>query len=285
MKKLISILLALLILAGLCVIAAASGSEAPSVVDNAGVLTPEEIANLTEKADALRYTYEMDVAILVVTDLGGKSAQDFTDDYYDYNGYGIGDEYSGMMLMIATESRDWWISTCGEGIYVLTDYGIESIFSEFSGYLSGNNYYQAFVTYLDCLPEYFDAYNSGNPIDGYSGGYTGPGSYTPGDADDTIYYEEDTTFGLFELGFCFLIGCAVSGIVVLIMSACMNTKRPKNSAKEYLNKSSYHLYAHSDMFLYSNVSKVRKQESSSSGGSSVHSSSSGRSHGGGGGKF
>lgn len=288
MKKLTSVLLVLLLLASLCVCAAATGSDTPLIVDNAGVLTSEQVDDLTQTASDLRDLYEMDVVIVVVADLDGKSAQDYADDYYDYNGYGIGDDYSGMLLLIATESRDWWISTCGEAIYVLTDYGIESIFSDFSGYLSVNDYYHAFETYLDCLPEYFDAYYSGNPIDGYSGNYSGPGSYTPGDADDTVYYEDDS-FGIFEILFSLVAGCVVAGIAVLIMSAQMNTKLPQNSARNYLNQSSYQLHGHSDMFLYSNVTKVRRESSSSSGsgggGSSTHRSSSGRSHGGGGGKF
>ena len=288
MKKLTSILLVLLLLASLCVCAAATGSDTPLIVDNAGVLTSEQVDDLTQTASDLRDLYEMDVVIVVVADLDGQSAQDYADDYYDYNGYGIGDDYSGMLLLIATESRDWWISTCGEAIYVLTDYGIESIFSDFSGYLSVNDYYHAFETYLDCLPEYFDAYYSGNPIDGYSGNYSGPGSYTPGDADDTVYYEDDS-FGIFEILFSLVVGCVVAGIAVLIMSAQMNTKLPQNSARNYLNQSSYQLHGHSDMFLYSNVTKVRRESSSSSGsgggGSSTHRSSGGRSHGGGGGKF
>ena len=118
MKKLSSILLVFLLLASLCVYAAADGSDTPLVVDNAGVLTPEQVDGLTQTASDLRDLYEMDVAIVVVTDLDGKSAQDYADDYYDYNGYGVGDDYSGMLLLIATESRDWWISTCGEAIYV-----------------------------------------------------------------------------------------------------------------------------------------------------------------------
>ena len=288
MKKLISIILVFLLLASLCVCAAADSSVIPLVVDKAGVLTSEQVDDLTQTASDLRNLYEIDVVIVVVTDLDGQSAQDYADDYYDYNGYGVGDDYSGMLLLIATESRDWWISTCGEAIYVLTDYGIESIFSDFAGYLSVNDYYHAFETYLDCLPEYFDAYYSGNPIDGYSGNYSGPGSYTPGDADDTVYYEDDS-FGIFEILFSLVAGCVVAGIAVLIMSAQMNTKLPQNSARNYLNQSSYQLHGHSDMFLYSNVTKVRRESSSSSGsgggGSSTHRSSSGRSHGGGGGKF
>ena len=284
MKKVISVLLTLMLLSAFVISVAASEPAAPSVVDNACVLDSEEIGTLTEKASDLRNRYDMDVVILIVTDLGGKSAQDYADDYYDDNGYGVGADFSGVLLLIATESRDWWISTCGDAIYALTDYGIESIFSDFSGYLSVNNYYLAFETYLDCLPEYFDAYYDGNPIDGHSGNYYGPGSYSPGDAEDIIYYDEDS-FGITDILISLAVGCGISGIAVWIMSAQMNTKRPQNSAANYLKQGTYRLHGHSDLFLYSNVTKVRRQENSSSGGSSVHRSSGGRSHGGGGGKF
>ena len=97
-----------------------------------------------------------------------------------------------------------------------------------------------------------------------------------------------STRGMMALVISGLIGAVIGGITVLIMRACMNTKRPQRSAGSYLNDSSYHLRTNQDLFLYSNVTKTRiQQESSSSGGggSSVHTSSSGSSHGGGGGKF
>ena len=81
-------------------------------------------------------------------------------------------------------------------------------------------------------------------------------------------------------------GAAIAAIVVLIMRSSMNTKRPQRSAGEYIDSSSYNLWRNQDIFLYSQVRKVRKQtQSSSGGGSSVHRSSGGRSHGGGHGRF
>ena len=79
----------------------------------------------------------------------------------------------------------------------------------------------------------------------------------------------------------------VSGIVVLIMRLCMNSKRPERCASEYMKEGSWKLTRHQDAFLYSNISKIRKQDppENNGGGSSAHHSSSGRSHGGGGGKF
>ena len=60
------------------------------------------------------------------------------------------------------------------------------------------------------------------------------------------------------------------------------------SSREYLNKSTMKINGISEIFLGSNVSKVRRSDSSSSSGrsgSSTRSSSSGRSHGGGGRRF
>ena len=100
-----------------------------------------------------------------------------------------------------------------------------------------------------------------------------------------VYYEQPRHVNVW---ISIVIGAVIGGITVLIMRACMNTKRPQRSAGSYLNDSSYHLRTNQDLFLYSNVTKTRiQQESSSSGGggNSVHTSSSGRTHGGGGGKF
>jgi len=285
MKKFISAILCLFLILPSFLTVQATDPDSPRIVDIAGVLTSDELAELTQKANNLRYTYDMDVVIVVVRDLDGKSAQDYADDFYDTNGYGVGSEYSGVLLLIATESRDWWISTCGDGIYALTDYGIERIFSSFSGYLSHNNYYAAFRAYLEALPEYFEAFKDGDPIDGFAGNYEGPGSYQPGDAEDVVYYDS-SSFGVKNILISLLIGCAVAAIVLLIMSGMMNTKRKQRSATDYVAKDSYRLNGYSDLFLYSNVTKVARQDNSSSGGgSSTHSSSSGRSHGGGGGKF
>ena len=134
--------------------------------------------------------------------------------------------------------------------------------------------------FLDALPQYFEAYENGEPIDGYAD-YSG--DYYHGDQEEVVYYEEEFTPSV-ELSV--LLGLIVAGISVLIMRSGMNTKRPKRSASDYMQKNSFHMRQQQDLFLYSNLSKVRKQEpKSSGGGSSVHRSSGGSRHGGGGGKF
>lgn len=273
--KLICLILCLLLLPSLFL---SVGAEQQYVIDNADLMSSSEEAALEEKAQALRQEYGMDVVILTVDTLDGKRPQDYADDYYDYNGYAN----DGVLFLLSMEERDWYISTKGNAIYALTDYGIQQVGESALPYLKSGDYYGAFDAFLAALPTYFSAYSDGSPIDGYA---DTSGDYYHGDQEDVVYYEQPRHVSIW---ISIVIGAVIGGITVLIMRACMNTKRPQRSAGSYLNDSSYHLRTNRDLFLYSNVTKTRiQQESSSSGGggSSVHTSSSGSSHGGGGGKF
>ena len=276
--KLISLFLSLLLLTSVTL---GVSAEERRILDNADLLDAAEEADLEEQSRLLRETYGMDVVILTINSLDGARPQDYADDYYDANSYGCGEEKSGLLLLLSMEERDWYISTCGEAIYALTDYGIQQVGDEMlTGF--GTSYGSGFQMFMEALPEYFEAYQNGAPLDGYAD-YSG--DYYHGDQEEVVYYEEEFTPSV-ELSF--LLGLVVAGISVLIMRIGMNTKRPRRSAAGYMQENSFQMRQQQDLFLYSNVSKVRRQEnkpSGSGGGSSVHSSSSGRSHGGGGGKF
>ena len=277
-RKYICFLLTVLLLVSLTITAAAS-ENLWRVIDNADLLNTAEESAHEETIRLLRERYNMDVVILTVDSLDGKRPQEFADDYYDENGYGCGEEKSGLLLLISMEERDWYISTCGNAFYALTDYGIQCLGEELvSGFAL--DYDAGFRMFLNALPEYFDAWEKGAPIDGYAD-YSG--DYYHGDREEVLYYEEPFTP---SIRLSFILGIIVAGISVLIMRFGMNTKRPQRSAAGYMQENSYRMYQHQDLFLYSNVSKVRRQENKpSGGGSSVHRSSGGSRHGGGGGKF
>lgn len=254
--------------------------ELPMVVDNAGLLTAEEAASLNTKALALREEYEMDIVILTVDALDGKRPQDYADDFFDYGGYGYGDDYSGILLLLSMENRDWYIFTSGDGIYALTDYSIQACMEEPLSYMGQGDFYGGFNAWLDGLPVYLESFHNDAPIDGQAD-YSE--DYYHGDREGVVYYHEEKAPNLF---LSLIIGLAVAGISVLVMRASMNTKRSQRGAASYLVEDSFHLRTHQDIFLYSNIQKTpRPKQTSSGGGSSVHHSSSGRSHGGGGGKF
>lgn len=287
-RKILSLILCLLLLSAFVLHVSASG-YLPMVIDSAELLSGQERIDLEGRAEALRTQYEMDVVILTVDSLEGKTAQDYADDYYDDNGYGYGSEYSGILFLLAMEEREWYISTCGEAISVFTDYGIQQLGDVALPYLSDGAYYDAFSIYLDSLPAYFDAYGSGRPVEGYAD-YSG--DYYHGDRETVVYSDNPRPGGITPIVTSVVMGLVAALVTVLIMCGAMNTKRKQHSAGDYLKPGSYHLYCKHDMFLYSNVSKVRRQENNGGGhggghggGSSVHRSSSGRSHGGGGGRF
>ncbi len=232
-------------------------AENPRVVDSAQLLTSFQQQKLEEIAGSLASEYSIDAVIVTVGALGGKTPQVFADNYFDYNGYGTGSQGSGVLLLIAMEDRDWYISTHAEGTDALTYREIGELEDLIVPDLSGGNYYSAFVTYLNFLETEFADFRSGAP------GIT-------------------VTDVLLRLAAALGIGAVIALIVLLIMRSKMNTAKQQSGAGYYMVGGSYELYRCQDFFLYSRTTKSARAQSSSG---STHRSSSGRSHSGRGGKF
>lgn len=294
MKKVFSLLLCFLLILALAVPALAAS---PRIVDRADLLTDDQVQELEKTAEAISEKYKIELVIVTVNNTGFKSVEAYADDYFDDNGYGYGSERSGILFLLSMDEREWAISTAGDGIYALTDYGVESVFESIAGDLSQNRYYDAFDAYLDALVPYLDAFQRGEPIDGYVHDYDGPGSYEHASGDDVVHYpvEEKLTTGkvIFRLAIALGIGCIAGGITVSAMKSGMNTAVSQHDAGPYLRSGSFKLTRQQDMFLYSRTSRVARDTDSgtrsgggySGGGSHVHTSSGGISHGGGHGRF
>lgn len=250
MKKLISIFLCLIVCMGLSITAAAA--EYPPILDRAGILSDSDAQFLAELAQEVSQEAGIDLVILTVPSLEGKSAEAYADDFYDYNGY----SQNGLIFLLAMEEREYHISTCGTVIDVLTDDVLYDMEQDFLPDLSSGDYFDAFLNVINTV----DTYMIDNPL---------------ADAIVSIFFGS-------------IAGVIVAAISVLIMRMGMNTKVSQHAAGDYLKEGSYNLSQHQDIFLYSRTSRRRKPEPSSNsggGGSTVHRSSSGRTHGGRGGKF
>lgn len=106
--------------------------QKPLLVDDAGLLTTEESTALLEKLEEISQRQQNEVAIVTVNSLDGKTAQAYADDYYDYNGYGYGENDDGILLLISMGERKWAISTYGYcHLTAFTDAGISYISNEF----------------------------------------------------------------------------------------------------------------------------------------------------------
>lgn len=274
MKKFFSILMCLLLLA-LLPFPADAASDLTCVVDEANLLTQAELSSLEQKAQNLGTQCEADIVIVTVDSLDGQSAQSYAEDYFDSKGYGSGADHSGILFLLALSEREWYISTSGDMVDTITGYDIDSIGEEMTPNLSSGNYAQALTQYLSLLETVLKVEKS-QPDSGSHPVYLPETQKNPAHPP-----EKNQPNILLSLG----IGAAVAAVVVGIMCLSMNTKRPQQSAGAYMKAGSFQLKAHQDLFLYSNVSKTRKQQPTNTGGHLVHTSSGGTRHGGGGGKF
>lgn len=261
MKKQFGILLFSLILI-VCMTTAISSASMPRLVDGADLLTDSEEITLLSMLDEISERQMLDVVIVTTNTLEGKSPMAYADDFYDYNGYGFGASYDGVLLLVSMEDRDWWISTCGYGITAFTDYGIDCLADRFLSDLGNGYYADAFAVFAEGCDEYITMARNGKPFD--------------------IGAEPFDASGAMMIAV--VIGLIAAFIVTASMKGQLKSVR-QQSAGSYLKQDSMRITDSRDLYLYRNVSRVRRQTESSGGGSSTHTSSSGRSHGGGGGKF
>ena len=268
------------------------GASPALIVDNAGLLTEDEVSQLSEEALRISDAYDMDVAVYTVSTLDGKDPMDAADDFFDYNGYGRGEDRSGIMFFLAMESRDWWVTTRGRGIDVFNDGTIEYIFDNMSSSLSGGNYYFAFSSYLSDCEECLRAENRGEAIPGEDIPYD-PTPYDPSQ-NAPVVERRNGALSPIAIVLALVVGFLLSMIPLGSMKKQINNVAFQSSASGYTRKDSLHIRNSRDIFLYQNVTKTpiphddSSSSSHSSGGRSgggIHVSSSGATHGGHGGKF
>lgn len=226
------------------------------VTDLASLLTAEEETQLDASAQTLGDRYQMDIVIVTTSDTGGKSSEAYADDYFDENGFGVGDDRDGILFLINMANREIWISTSGRAIDVLTDARIESILDDvFDSGLAEGEYYRATQAFLTSAGDYL----AGNQL-------TWPDS---------------------------LAGVAVSGLASLWFFTGTRSAykgKQQNSIFDYHRNSLVNLGIVADDLTNTSVTSralPRNPPSGTSfgGRSSTHTSSSGRTHGGGGRRF
>ena len=89
----------------------------------------------------------------------------YADDFYDYNGYGYGENRDGILLLISMENRDYWISTYGYGMTAFTDAGLAYIQDQFLSDLSDGNYFESFTTFAELCDSFITQARTEKPYD------------------------------------------------------------------------------------------------------------------------
>ncbi len=241
--------------------------QAGRLVDAAHLLTESQSEDLTKKLDEISIRQNLDLVVITADALEeGYTPAEYADAVFDYYGYGMGDNYDGILLLLSMEERDWALSTHGFGISAFTDAGQKYMVDKMGGYLSEGDFNGAFNIFADIADEFITQAKNGIAYDN---------NKIPEKSQSPFLLPVSVIGGA-------LIGFGITGS----MKSKLKSVSKQRMASKYLTDTAMLPYANKDLYLYSLVTKTEKpKEKEKSGGSTSHKSSSGKTHGGSSGKF
>ncbi len=296
-NRIFAILMTLLLTLGVSSGVVFAEGEGSSVYmqDTSSILSQEDQAALETRLSEITVEQNCGVYIRTTSDFEGKEPQAYADDYYDASGLGIGDDHSGIMLVVNFDSGDWVITTTGSAIDTFTDARQKTTMKKVVKKLREDPA-KAFNIFADKCEEYL--IDANKPVEETEQVETETEveatEAEPAQADDT----SDMHPRVILIG-GIILGIITSLIIVLCQAGDLNSVHREPAAKNYVRPGSMKLTTQTEQFLNKRVDRVAKSDSSSgaaagaaaahhssgSSGSTTHTSSSGTTHGGSSGKF
>ncbi len=252
-------------------------AEDARVFDEANLFDEDDTKELENRIAGVRESENADLAVVTTDDARGKTSEEYADDFYDSHDMGVGDDASGILLLIDMDNREIYISTSGYAARVLTDNRIEAVLDAAYDEVSDGYYADGALAAIDSIETYLEL---GVPDDQYS----------------VVREDKKRSLEWYEV----LIAAAVAAIAGGL--SCLGVVRKYKMKKERSRTLGFHMSYRADSTLnfikneerFVNRSVVtrripRKNGPGPSGGSAgrttMHHSSSGNMHGGGGRKF
>ena len=232
--------------------ALAQGSR---VVDNAGLLNSEQKTYLEERIASIAETYKFDLVIVTEKNEGASDPEGYANRFFDNNGYGFGTGRGGCLFLQITDSRDYQFSASGRGEKVLNNTAFTKLDNNVLKFLRENMYFEAYCAFISAWEEFLTLEANGR-------------SYN-------FFYRWNLVLVISSWILALVIGVTA----VLIWKSQMNTVLPQTQADAYAVPGSLAFKTKNDRFMYSTVTKVKRETQSSSVSSSRRSSR------GGGGKY
>ena len=229
------------------------------IYDFADLYTDSEEVSLYNEVSNYIMSYDMDLVIVTINSNNKSSPQEYADDFYDYNDFGISSNRDGVLFLIDMQTREIYMSTTGSAIRMYNDYRINEALDKVYQYMSNGNYYEGTSNYIDVISDYA---REGYPSNNGSSGMEGPP----------------------PIVIAIIASLIITIVIMIILVSKNKLVRKATTAEEYLNKESVDIKKTGEILVSSHTSK-HKIEHDNGGGSSTHIGSSGGSHGGGGHRF
>ena len=253
MKRLISILVAVLLLALLAI--PVSGAETPEacVYDGEMLLTDEEYWTLEDYAQEISDLRQCAVYFVSVEDYRDYGEGDIFNvarQIFLDNDFGMGEEKDGVMLLLSMEDRDYSLIVHGFGETALTDYGREYICEHFLDDFADDDWFHGVYDYLSYTDDLLSQAREGKIYDRYNW----------------------ITGGVLWV-WSLILGVVISLIVCTVQRAMMRKKVHKQTGALGYVQGDVHITRKRD--VYSHTTEVRRKiEKKDSGSSDSHSHSS-----------
>ena len=174
MKKLLFCLLAVLCLCASLMVPALA--EESYVFDEAGLLSASERGALESQAAGISEEYGCAVYVVTVRDYreyGSGDVRAVAESLFTENGFGLGADGSGVMLLMSMEDRDYALIAHGYGNVAFTDYGKDRLSDEFLDNFRRDDWYGGFADYVSYAGEMLELSRGGEPLDVNSPGADG----------------------------------------------------------------------------------------------------------------
>lgn len=244
-------------------------------VDSAEVLTTDELESLKSKLAQISDENNIDVGVVTIDYLGGKSAQEFANDLFEQNKFGKGENRDGILLLVATEDREWAMSTHGSAKEAFNEEGLDFISGEFLQYLAEDDYYSAFENFANNARELGAMYVLGDPYGEEE--YVDDENYP---VDENIVEEEKGINNEVWIPLSIVMGCAISLVIMMMYKSQLKSVKSESRADDYLMDMK--LVKSQDIFLYRTVTRTMRPKNennsndfSSGGGGGDYGGSSG----------
>ena len=226
------------------------------IIDNAGLMNADEKAVFETRIAELASGYNFDLMILTEKSIGGKDPIDYSWNYLNSKGIN-GEEWDGCLLLLVTGSvvgdRDYVFTASGRGTKILNPTAYDRLESKVRSYLINNDFAGAYNCYISIWEEYLILESRG------------------------LSYNFFTQYNIILVLIGWIISLLIGLLTVRKWKADMNTALPRNEADTYIVPGTLNFTLKQDRFLYSTVTKTRRQQPSSSSGGGFSRSGGGRS--------
>ena len=204
--------------------------------DEADLLADSEEAALMGKLAAVSTGYEAQIVVVTIASMDGGNIDTYVDYVYDSMGFGYGENYDGVLLLVCLDPREYRILSNGFAGVAIDPDDISKISDEIVGDLSDGDYAGAFNQFADECAYYLDGHINGFPFNAGK-----------------------------SLAISLIVGVVIGLIVAFVLKGQLKSVHSQSRAQEYVKNGSMHVNLSNDMFLYRTVTRTKKQSSSSSG--------------------